>query len=266
MALGSSAVAEMPPDHAIPPTFEHRALTRPNGATMNVYHRNNSGPVLVLVPGTWGDAQRFAPLIAALPEDLPVVLIELCWQGGNVPPSLDMTIESLADDVLGVVHELALERFYIGGHSIGGMIAVEIAGRKVPGLAGAIPMEGWTHHTVVQTAFGGTVTGELAAEEQAQSEASRARGRAHLAPVHLEAIGEIWKHWNGYGALERAEVPILHVWGDRGKPHATREALQIPDRTTIEIAWMPDASHPLVMETPTELAAAILSFMKRHGG
>ena len=74
---------------------------------------------------------------------MPVIVVELCWQGGLVPKRTDLSIEELADDVLHVVNKLNPGNFFISGHSIGGMITVEIEGRNVHGLRGAIPMEGW---------------------------------------------------------------------------------------------------------------------------
>lgn len=249
---------------AVPAGFEKQTFTLPDGKRMNSYLRTGEGPVLVLVPGTWGDIHSFAPVIAALPEDLPIAVIELCWQGGNVPPNVDMTMEECTDDVLWVVDQLKLERFYMSGHSIGGMITVEIAGRDVPGLAGAIPMEGWTHYTVVQGAFDGVVTGELTPAQETQRQANRSRGRGYLTDEELNAIGNIWRNWNGYAALERSNVPILHMWGDRGKTHPDRAALQIPDRDSIEIRFIADTSHALMLEDPKAVADSVVELMRRQ--
>lgn len=231
---------------------------------MRSYMRPGSGPALVLVPGTWGDFHRFTPLITHLPQTISIVVMELCWQGGLVPPTIDLTIEQLADDVLYLIAELGLDRFYISGHSIGGMIAIEIGGRDLPGLVGALPMEGWSHHTVVQTAFDGIVTGDLTPEEAAQSSANRAAGRAHLSEEQCAAIATIWQRWNGYPALMRSTVPQCHLWGDRGKPRPDRTALQIPDRPSIDVAWIPDASHPLLIEAPDAVAEVVRRFIEAH--
>jgi len=245
--------------------FETRTSALPDGKRMNCHRRPGKGPVLVLVPGTWGDLQTFAPLVAELPGDLPIVDIELCWQGGHVPPSFDLSIQELADDVLWVIKKLELKRFFISGHSIGGMIAVEITGRgKVPGLVGAIPMEGWTHHTVTKTAFGGVVTDGLTPTQEARRQADRARGRGHLTEPQLRAIATIWRRWNGYESLRRSKVPVLHVWGDRGRPRPDRRALQIPDRRSIEIAWIADSSHALLIEEPQAVANLLQEFIRRQ--
>lgn len=261
-----SATAEepaAPPSAHLSASFEKHVFTLSDGKRMNCHQQTGQGPALVLVPGTWGTIARFASLFEELPAGLPITVVELCWQGGQVPPSLDLSIEELADDVLWVVKTLGIERFYMGGHSIGGMIAVEIAGREIPGLVGVIAMEGWTHHTVVQTAFDGVVSGKLTPEQKALSQASRAQGRAHLSDTELDAIATIWKRWNGYECLSRSQVPVLQIWGDRGKPRPDRKALQIPDRPNIEIAWIAGASHSMLIEAPEKVAEAIAAFIDR---
>lgn len=242
-------------------TFEKQTQTRPDGAHMNTYLRSGIGPTLVLVPGTWGDFLSFEAMIGALPTSMPVAVIELRWQGGNQPPNLDMSIEQLADDVLVAVRVLGLERFVISGHSIGGMIAVEIAGRDVPGLVGAIPMEGWTDHSVVTSAFDGVVTANLTAEEMELSQANRARGQAHLSEAQRKAIGTIWRAWDGYAGLTRSTLPILSLWGDRGKPRPNRDALRLPERENITIGWIEESSHALLVEAPNEVARHVTEFM-----
>jgi pimeloyl-ACP methyl ester carboxylesterase len=245
-------------------SFEKTTFTTPDGKRMNCHRRPGKGPALVLVPGTWGDIQRFTPLIEEMPSAIPLVVIELCWQGGHIPPTLELSMEQLADDVLWVIAKLKLKRFFVGGHSIGGMITVEIVGRAVPGLVGGIPLEGWTHHTVVKTAFGGEVVGKITPAQEVRRQAGRARGRGHLSEEQIQAIGTIWRRWNGFSCLERAQVPVLHVWGDRGKTRPNRDDLQLPDRPSIEIAWIAGASHLLVLESPKALAKVVAAFVRRH--
>lgn len=260
-AMAKESVSPAGPD--VSAAFEKRVLTLPDGKRMNCRQRTGEGPALILVPGTRGTINRFRLLFEDLPPTLPITVIELCWQGGQAPPALELSIEGLADGVLWVVNSLGIDRFYFGGHSIGGMIAVEIAGREVPGLVGVIAMEGCTHHTVVQTAFDGVVTGKLTPEQSALMEADRARGRAHLPETQLDAIAGIWKRWNGYDCLMRSQIPVLHVWGDHGKPRPNYEALQIPHRPNIEIAWITGASHSMLIEAPKTVAEAIMTFMQR---
>ena len=217
VVLSEDCAAE-PEFEAVLARFRSGTVTLADGRQMNWRRRTGAGPPLVLIPGTWGDLKSFAPLLTNLPREMPVIVLELCWQGGLVPQRTNLSIEELADDVLHVITELNTGDFFISGHSIGGMITVEIAGRNVRGLRGAIPMEGWTHHSVVQEAFAGVVTGGLSPEQQVRRDKYRARGRGHLNAGQLSAISAIWKRWNGAASLERSQVPILHIWGDRGPP------------------------------------------------
>jgi len=248
-------------DDSILREFSTKTYELPGDKKMNCHRRSGKGPTLVLVPGTWGDIHRFLPILKRMSTEIPVVVIELSWQGGHVPPKSNFTMEELADDVLYVIKENHLDEFIIGGHSIGGMITVEIAGRDVPGMIGAIPMEGWTHHTVTKTAFGGVVTGKLTTKQQKQRQANRTKGRHYLTEKQLKDIASIWRNWNGYEALERSKVPILHCWGDRGNPQASLEQLQIPDRPNIEVAWIENSSHSLMIENPQSLATAVTRFI-----
>jgi len=264
VAKGADDTAAEREFEAVLARFRSGTVTLPDGRQMNWHRRTGTGPSLVLIPGTWGDLQSFATLLAELPGDMSVIVVELCWQGGLVPKRTDFSIEELADDVLQVVDKLNTGDFFISGHSIGGMITVEIAGRNVRGLRGAIPMEGWTHHSVLEKAFAGVVTAGLSPEQQVRRNRDRARGRGHLNSGQLSAITSIWGRWNGAASLERSQVPILHIWGDRGRPRPDRSALQIPDRPQIEIAWIRDASHAVTLQAPKAVATAIVAFMAHH--
>jgi pimeloyl-ACP methyl ester carboxylesterase len=171
-------------------------------------------------------------------------------------------MELFADDVLKVVEHLKLERYYISGHSIGGMLAVEIAGREPKGLVGSIPIEGWTHHTVQKNAFGHLPEFPLTPEHEAERLANRERGVSRLTEAERQDFGAVWRNWDGNGALKKTEVPMLQIWGDRNmSPVPDRATMQIPERANIEIAWIANASHALLVEQAEAVARAINDFV-----
>jgi pimeloyl-ACP methyl ester carboxylesterase len=243
------------------PLYQPGLVMRPDGTRIAYYVREGTGPTLLLLPGTWGDYRVFDALVSALSPDLRVVIVELRGQGGSWPPSLSPTMELLAEDVLGVADKLGLSRFYVGGHSLGAMVSIEVAGQRPDAVAGAIPLEGWTHHLVVQEAFDGAVTTTLSPEQTKQADANRARVRDRLTQEQADALSSVWKKWDGYPILEKTPVPILEIWGDRGKPRPSREKLRLPERPNIEVVWMAGASHGLLLERPAEVAEAINKFI-----
>jgi len=63
--------------------------------------------------------------------------------------------------------------------------------------------------------------------------------------------------------LKKTGVPMLQVWGDRNmNPVPDRATMQIPERDSIEIAWIANASHALLVEQPEAVAMAINAFIR----
>jgi len=72
---------------------------------------------------------------------------------------------------------------------------------------------------------------------------------------------QIWRNWDGLATLEATGVPVVEIWGDRGLPVPTMEAMRIPVKPNITVEWMHGASHALLLERPSEVASAINGFM-----
>ena len=236
-------------------------IDRFDGGKLAYYESPGDGPCLVLIPGSWGDYRVFDTLRANLPGDWRLIVVELPGHGASWPPAEDGSIERFADDVQQAVDEAGIQRFYVGGHSIGGMIAIEVAGRRPEKVSGAIPMEGWTHYSVQQNAFGGADATTLNEEQQRQRQESRARVRDKLTEAQIKVFAAIWRTWDGYEILETTKVPFLSIWGDRGRGPVKRSVLRIPDRANVEVVWITNASHSLLIERPEEVAAHMRRFI-----
>ena len=246
------------------PVYRGGFVERPEGARIAYWTRAGAGPTLVLLPGSWGDRQVFDRYIAALPSSWRAVVVELRGHGGSGPASLSPSMDMFANDVLAVIDALRLTRYFVAGHSIGGMLAIEIAGRRPAQTAGVIAMEGWTHHLVAKEAFGGEperLSGELAQIDRA----NRQRVRGRLAQPEIDAFASVWRTWDGLPILASTPVPILEIWGDRGRPRPSRQAMRIPDRPGIELVWMPGASHSLLLQCPEAAAAETVRFVTSYG-
>jgi len=240
-------------------------VRRPDGAKIAYSVREGSGPNLVLIPGSWGDRRVFDDFIAALPAHLRVIVVELRGHGQSQPPAESPTMESLGADVLAAV-DAAIprgDRFYVGGHSIGGMLAIEIAGRRPAQVAGSIPMEGWAHYRVQAEAFPKPAVTPLTAEQETRNNAHHARVKDRMTPAQRTAFGSVWRKWDGAPILAASPVPFLQVWGDRGHPRPSRQLLRIPDRPSMEIAWMPGATHSLLVQCPQKVARETAAFIAR---
>lgn len=263
-----SALADLAAvNEAMAASFSHESLTLEDGVTLAWHVREGSGPTLVLIPGSWGDYLVFNRLVPHLDPELRLIIVELRGHGDSKPARMEGTMEAFADDVLRVIEHLKLERYYVSGHSIGGMLAVELAGRAPQGLAGSIPIEGWTHHTVQKNAFGHLPDYPLSPVHAAERQANRDRGYARLTEAERKDFGTVWRKWDGTSALKGTPVPMVQIWGDRDmNPVPDRATMQIPARDNIEIAWIPKASHALLVEQPAAVGEAINAFIARVEG
>lgn len=245
------------------PVYRQGTVKRPDGATIAYYVREAAGPNLVLIPGSFNDHRVFDRMVEQLPAHLGVIVVELRGHGASQPATLAPSMGLFADDVLGVVDALGLRRYFVGGHSIGGMLTTEIAGRRPRQVAGAIPMEGWTHHLVSPEAFGSDNASTMTAQQQRINQEQRERVLSKLTPAERTAFASVWRQWDGHAILESTPVPFLELWGDRGRARPSRAKLRIPERDNIELAWIGGSSHSLLIEAPGEVARHTAQFIQR---
>lgn len=241
-------------------------LTRADGTRITGRVREGSGPSLILVPGTWGNMHTRGRLMERLDPDLNIVNVALPGQDDNWPPPADPSIPAFTSDVLRLADHLGLERFFIGGNSLGGMISIDMIRIAEERLLGVITLEGWTHWTALPDAFGDNVHDTLTPEQAAAVAAERRKLLDRWDPAMRARYGTIWREWDGSETLKNATVPILSVWGDRGNPRPSREALKVPDKRNIELFWVANVSHNLLVEAPDIVAEKMNEFIRRNAG
>ena len=233
------------------------------GATIAFHERDGRGPPLVLIPGSFNAAGALNEIVDHLDESLHVVIVELRGHGGSWPPPVDGSIELFAEDVLLALDHLKLRTCFIGGHSIGGMIAIEIA-RVRPQIAeGVISIEGWTNRHAQRDAFRDDTLSTLSPEQMEQREQLRHEVLHRWTDRQRRDFAAIWTTWDGTDVLQQTDLPVLELYGDRGRKPATHEQLHIPRRDNIELRWLAGVSHSLPLECPREVARFIDDFMRR---
>ena len=91
------------------------------------YKIEGEGHTIVLIHGLFGNLDNLGLLARDLRQDFQVVSIDLRNHGLSFQSS-QHNYELMAQDVLDTLQHLGLERYILIGHSMGGKVAMKLAG------------------------------------------------------------------------------------------------------------------------------------------
>lgn len=222
------------------------------------YHDSGNLPSpLIFLHGTGCDASDWMSVTDALPRNQRCIALDFRGHGQSPVPTQPFTLTDLAEDVLHLVDNLRLQELIIVGHSLGGMVAMEVAQRSSR-VIGLVLLEGWTSLSAAGSSFDagrfyGSLSETVIAEIQQKSKTTRSRFQS-----------EIWNHFwesvtafDAYTYLQQAGIPIWEVFGGMGRNTLTKKKLRIPPNPNIQWVWIPHAGHYLPHECPDEVAKVV---------
>jgi pimeloyl-ACP methyl ester carboxylesterase len=255
-----AGVGEEPAPFELPKAFTHGTAVI-EGMKLAWAERPGNEPSLVLIPGTFNDCRIYSAVVASLDPERRTVIVEHAGHGSSWPPDPNASIERCADQVIFVLDRLKIDSCYLGGHSLGGMVAME-AGRRYPErFRGIISMEGWTNSKAAEAAFHDDMKSTLSPALRARIDAHRYENVSPWPSARQKAFVQIWTSWDGIGFLRETDLRVLQLYGDRSGRRPSAAVLGIPARPNIRLEWLSGASHWLRVEQPAEVAAAIEAFI-----
>ena len=240
------------------------------------YERAGSGePELLLVPGWCCDHTAFRPQFAHFARTHAVTALDLRGCGQSDRPEDGYDIPDLADDIARLCAEVGIEKPVVAGHSLGGMIAVELAARHPslpralvlvdPGPIDPLPATVELFSTLAEQLDG--PTGEdvrrLYVQDMGARDEELARWIADLmcavpVPIAAAFIRGV-NAWNGVGAFALCTVPTLLLRSTLGaNPDAVRLRAIKPD---LEVGITVGAGHFHQLEVPEQVNAMIQRFL-----
>ena len=252
-------------------------LTR-DGVRLHYVAEGAGDPAFIFVHGWCCNYTFFQPQFDHFKLSHRVVALDLRGCGESDQPKDGHDIPSLADDVAAVSSHLGLRRPVIVGHSLGGMIAIELAARN-PSLAGAVvavdpgpidPLPQTIH--VFETL--------IAQLEGPDSDAAR---RAYVESLFMatddvqrrryivETMCSVPRHiavaglrgvlaWNGVGAFLTAAAPLLVL---RSKPGGSNDPARLLSlRPDVKIGVTYGSGHFNQLEGPEQVNPMIERFLR----
>jgi pimeloyl-ACP methyl ester carboxylesterase len=240
------------------------------------YERAGSGePELLFLPGWCCDHTAFRPQFEHFGGTHAVTSLDLRGVGQSDHPDDGYSIPELADDVAAFCVEVGMESPVVVGHSLGGMIAVDL-GARYPSLARALvlvdpgPIDPLPETVEFFRGFAEQLEGANGAEVRREyvhdmgardDELARWIVDLMCAPSQAVAAAVIRgvSEWNGRDLLARCKVPVLLLRSELGvETDAVRLCELKPD---LQVGVTVGAGHFHQFEVPEQVNAMIERFL-----
>ena len=254
--------------------------------TLEVEDHGESVPV-ILLHGFPLSSAMWTPIRTAVEHAARLITPDLRGFGCSDKPAAGYGMGDLAGDIVRLADALGIDRFVLGGHSMGGYVALRIAAVCPERLAGLILVDTRAEADTAEgrqrrdTGIARIAAGdapafldEFVAGLIGPSSTSRApRLFVELRSIAAEAspralagcLAGMRDRPDSAGLLPALDVPALVVVGreDSLTPPASSRAMAaaLPGARLVEIA---SAGHTPSMERPIPTAEAILAFLREH--
>ena len=248
---------------------------------------HGEGVPFILVHGFPLSSAIWTPVRTAIEQAARLITPDLRGFGGSDKPAMGYAVAELADDVLRMADALGVDRFVLGGHSMGGYVALRVAAARAERVAGLVlvdtraeadPREGRVRRDeAIARIARGDVSGfldEFVAGLVGPSTMARAPRvveelraiAAEAAPQALSGcLAGMRDRDDSRPLLAGLDVPALVIVGQEDAliaPSSSRAMAQaLPRARLAEIAL---SGHTPSMERPIPTAEAILSFLREH--
>ncbi|MFD0668146.1 alpha/beta fold hydrolase [Ramlibacter sp. MAHUQ-53] len=262
------------PSPADPAAARRRVAVTLASASIDVIVEG-TGPAVVLLPSSLRDSQDFDDLAARIArEGLQVLRPQPRGMGRSSPPPAGMTLETLADDVAGVIAQLAAGPAVVVGHAYGHWVARMTDLRHPQRVRGVVVLGAAARQFPPGMADALAIASDPQRTDEARLEALRvcmfAPGNdpsAWLAGWHPQwraAYREASQHPPREAWYGQAHAPLLDLQGaqDAWRPPATRGELRdaLGEKVTVKV--IERAGHALVPEQPEAVARAIVDWVR----
>jgi pimeloyl-ACP methyl ester carboxylesterase len=108
---------------------------------VEIYHElHGAGPSLLMIPGLASDSQSWLPVRDALAERFRLILPDNRGSGRSTQDA-PISVPLLTDDCIALLEALGGGPVHVLGHSLGGMVALELAARR-PDLVDRLVLAG----------------------------------------------------------------------------------------------------------------------------
>jgi pimeloyl-ACP methyl ester carboxylesterase len=257
------------------------------------FTRRGAGPPLVLLHGIGSARQAWEPVMRALAGQFDVLAIDLPGFGDSrpLPAHVEPLPAVLAASVAGFLDDLGIAAPHVAGNSLGGWVALELAGvRPVASLALLSPAGLWQGRTPLYNRvslratrwFAKHATGPLSHLMRFRLARMLVLGQTHgqpagIAPEYARMAIRAMGSCPGFDATMKAteprcyrsgppiDAPVTVAFGSRDfllLRHQSRHLDELPPGTHVET--LPGCGHVPMADNPRAVAALITASTTRR--
>lgn len=249
-----------------------------DGVALAYEEQGQGGPPMVFVHGWSCDHRYFAPQIERFSRDHRTIAVDLRGHGASDAPQQEYTMSAFADDVAWLCRELGAEKPVVVGHSMGAVIALQLAAEH-PTVPSAIVMIDGGTRTMVPPPPGGDPLLPLADVMRHADDLTPVREtignmflptsdrtlRAWITEAMLSSprhvIASAWEQLrlvDGASAAQACKVPALYINAATWRPELELFKELCPQ---LMLAQTVGAGHFNMLEVPDQVNAMIERFL-----
>ncbi len=238
---------------------------------------------LVLVHGFMGGAAQWAEQEAAFGDTCEVIALDLPGFGANAHLAPINSIGGFAQWVMAEISARNITRYHLMGHSMGGMIAQEVARRDATRIAslvlyatGSVGVMPGRFESIAESKARAVQDGAVATARRIAAtwflDTENAAGFEGCAQIAQQAgIGAIlsgldaMQGWSGTAQLSQITAPTLVLWGDKDRTYAWEQPRRLwSDIPNAHLAVLAGCAHAVHLEKPQLFNDVVRDFLNTH--
>ncbi len=258
------------------------------GDTVIYYETFGHDYPLVLIRGLGSNADHWYEQAPVFSREYRVIVFDNRGVARSSDPGGELSIVMMAQDVIGLLDYLKIEKAHVFGLSMGGMIAQEVAiqyPERVNGLVLASTHCGGPHQITASPEVFGLIMDMIRTAsdesrlkaaacffdketlEKRQEVARKYSGISLKQPVTAKTLTRQWeaihKH-DAFDRLPRIKAPTLVLTGDRDVLIPPENSKILAERIPgAELNIIPGGGHQVLVEQPEACNSAVLEFLRK---
>ncbi|MGB3384626.1 MAG: alpha/beta hydrolase [Marinomonas sp.] len=242
--------------------------------------RAGKGPVLVLVHGFLSGMAYWSKQIESLSKNFEVIAMDLPGYGGETQQIGPDSIADFAANIFEKLDCIGVKNFHLIGHSMGGMIAQEMA-LQAPNRVNRLVLYGTgpigklpgrfepLEDSMTKVQQNGMIEAKHYTVEswfkKGSADLNFASGLNLAEKVSLQTYInglQAMSNWSAMGRLEQIQSQTLIIWGDRDRSYIWLQPYTLwQEIKNTNLAVMPDCSHNAHLENELLFNQIVFDFL-----